>query len=497
MQSLLIGVEVGTSAVKGVLYDLTGAEHFSTRCAYHLLTPQPGWAEQDAEELWGALLTVLRETATAANALGRVVALALAAQAGSVVAVDGEGAAVAPLITWLDTRAEAIVADWTRTGRADRIRQISGWHPHPGLPLATLAWLTRHTSQVVQGAAHIVDVHSFLLYRLTGLPLTDFSEAAETLLLDRATATWSAELCALAGVQPRQLPGLLPAGAVAASLLPEVARATGLSSSTLVVVGGHDQCCAALGMGITAPGQLMLASGTAWVLTALTPDLPVAQIPPGMELNYHILPGLHTISQLLGGFGAVVTWWLSLLWPDVKDRYAALEAALTVSPPGARGLRFLPIGGSAQLGSGRGGFLGLRLDHARDDLARAVCEGIAYEVRWALDRLAASQLAAAHMWMAGGATQSNFWPQLIADVTGAPVYVAPHANWQARGAAILAGVGAGLLGADLMAAAQRWQIALAEVTPNRDHARLYAAAYADYRHLCARVADEESTGLEV
>ena len=491
MQTFLIGVEVGTSAVKTVLYDLAGVEHFSTRCTYSLLTPQPGWAEQDADELWAALLTVLRETATAASAHGRVAALALAAQAGSVVPVDAAGAPLAPLITWLDSRAAGIVAAWTRDGTAERIRYISGWHPHPGLPLATIAWLTRRQPDIAQATTHIVDVHGFLLQRLIGQPITDFSEAAEMLLLDRATATWSEELCAFAGVQSRQLPALLAAGAVAGELLPDVAAATALPAETLVVIGGHDQCCAALGMGVTAPGQLMLASGTAWVLTALTPNLPVAQAPAGMELNFHIAPGLHTVSQLLGGFGAVVAWWLALLWPDAEDRYAALEAALAASPPGARDLHFLPIGGSAQLGSGRGGFLGLRLDHTRHDMVRALCEGIAFEVRWALDTLHASNLPTARLWMVGGATQSHCWLQMIADVTNVPVHVAPHANWTARGAAILAGAGVGLLAGDLVAAARSWQCALAEITPDPLQQPLYAAAYADYRRMCTRLTDEE------
>ena len=229
----------------------------------------------------------------------------------------------------------------------------------------------------------------------------------------------------------------------------------------------------------------------AWVLTALTPDLPVARIPAGMELNFHIVPGLHTVSQLLGGFGAVVAWWLALLWPDVEDRYAALESALVMSPPGARDLHFLPIGGSAQLGSGRGGFLGLRLDHTRYDMVRALCEGIAFEVRWALDVLQASSLPAARLWMVGGATQSHRWLQMIADVTNVPVHVAPHANWTARGAAILAGVGVGLLAGDLLAAAQRWQCTLTELMPDPLQQPRYAAAYADYRRTCEWLITEE------
>jgi xylulokinase len=334
-------------------------------------------------------------------------------------------------------------------------------------------------------------VHGFLLHRLAGRPVTDFSEAAEMLLLDRSTAVWSDELCALAGIRREQLADLLPAGAVAGPLTNAVAQTTGLPPDVLVIVGGHDQCCAALGLGVTAPGQLMLASGTAWVLTALTPDLAPAQIPDGMELNYHITPGLHTLSQLLGGFGAVTEWWLKLLWPDAENRYAELEAAFAASPSGARDLHFLAIGGSAQLGTGRGGFLGLRLDHTRHDMVRALCEGIAYEVRWALDALAGTHLPAQRIWMTGGATQSPCWAHLIADVTGVPVQVAPHANWTARGAAILAGAGVGLLAGDLVAAAQNWQCALAEITPDPLQQPLYAAAYADYRRMCTRLTDEE------
>ncbi|MFO7635573.1 MAG: FGGY-family carbohydrate kinase [Caldilinea sp.] len=241
-------------------------------------------------------------------------------------------------------------------------------------------------------------------------------------------------------------------------------------------------------MGVTAPGHLMLASGTAWVLTALTFDLPVAQVPDNMELNFHITPGLHTVSQLLGGFGAMVEWWLAMLWPDAADRYAALETALAESPPGARDLRFLPIGGSAQLGGGRGGFLGLRLDHTRSDMVRALCEGTAFEVRWALEALAVAHLPAQRIWMSGGATTSARWPALIADVTGVPMHVTANANWPARGAAILAGVGADLLGDSLTDAAQRWQLPLAEITFDPALRPRYEAHYADYRKVIAQLA---------
>jgi xylulokinase len=492
VENFLLGLEVGTSALKAVLYDLAGAERFVARRAYRLATPQPGWAEQDADEIWCALVAILREAAEASAGHGRIETLALAAQAGSVVPVDAAGAPLAPLITWLDRRAEPIVAGWRMDGVAARIRQLSGWHPHPGLALASIAWLTHHAPAVAKQTVRFLDVQGFLLQRLAGRPLTDFSEAAELLLLDRTTRTWSPELCTLAGISPTQLSELAPAGTVAGQLLPAVARLTGLPPELTVVVGGQDQCCAALGMGVMASGQLMLASGTAWVLTALAPNPHLDQMPAGMDLNFHVVRDVYTVSQLLGGFGAAVDWWLNLLGFDAPSRYRALETALAESPPGANDLLFLSLGGSVQTSNdvqtgGPGGFIGLRLDHTRADMVRALCEGAAYEVRWALEVLDAAHLPAQQMWMSGGATHSAGWPALLADITGIPLHVAHGANWPARGAATLAGLGAGLLG-NLESTLERWRLPLAEILPNASTVALYDAHYAAYRALAARLA---------
>ena len=397
MQPAILGVDVGTSALKGVVYDRHGAALFTTRQPYRLATPQPGWAELDMEAVWRALLTVLRAAADATAGQVHIVSLALAAQAGSVVPVDGAGAPLAPMITWLDSRAEPLVAAWRADGTAARIRALSGWHPHPGLPIAALAWLTRHSPELMGQAHRFLGAHEYLHQHLTGRCVTDLSEGAEMLLLDQATGAWSAELCALAGIRVDQLAELAPAGTVVGPLLPAVAAATGLSADLQVVVGGQDQCCAALGMGVMAPGQLMLAAGTAWVLTALTPKMSVAQIPAGMELNYHVVPDVNTVSQLLGGFGATLEWWLDMVAPaaPAAARFATLNEWLAASQPGARELLFLPLGGSAQVAGGAapGGFVGLRLDHTRADMARALVEGVAYEVRWALDNLSRRRAA--------------------------------------------------------------------------------------------------------
>ena len=485
MEPLLLGVEVGTSAVKAVVYDLEGVERSTARRPVALMTPQPGWAEQDAAALWRALLAVLHEAAAESAAHGQIAVLALAAQAGSIVPVDRQGAPLAPLITWLDQRAAPLVAEWCRQGRDVHIREVSGWHPHGGLGLAILAWLTRNSPQLAAHAAQYLDVQGFLLQHLIGWSVTDYSEAAELLLFDRSVRAWSPELCALAGIGIGQLGAVIPAGTPAGRLLPAVATAAGLPPDVLVVAGGQDQCCAALGMGILAPGELMLASGTAWVLTALTSSPKLEQLPPGMDLNFHVVPAVYTASQLLGGFGAVVDWWLTVLYPDSAERYTALDAALQSS--GSNDLYFLPLGGSVQAGHAPGGFLGLRLNHTRAEIMAALCQGIGFEVRWALDALAAAHLPAARLWMSGGATHSPHWPALLAAMTGTPVQVAHGANWPARGAALLAGTGAGLLG-DLQAAVVRWRLPLATVEPDAHAAARYGARFAGYQAAVQRVA---------
>jgi sugar (pentulose or hexulose) kinase len=446
--------------------------------------------ELDAEALWQTAVTVLRTVAAAAPNDFRIAGLALAAQAGSTVPVDAHGAPLAPMITWLDRRADELVSAWQADGTAQHIRQRSGWHPHSGLAIASIAWHVREVPDVTGRTHRFLDAQDYLLLRLTGRAVTDRSAGGVTALIDHATGAWDAGLCELAGIRPAHLPELALAGTAVGPLLPEVRRDTGLPEDTTVVVGGHDQSCAALGMGVTAAGEVMLAAGTAWVITALTDAVTVAQIPAQMDLNFHVVPQMHTVSRLLGGFGATVEWWLNVVWGaedgatrlSRAERFAALDRTLLASQAGAHDLIFLPLGGSAQVATekGRGGFVGLRLDHTRADMARAILEGVAFEVRWALDTLAEAGLAAGRMWLSGGAARSPVWPALLAGVTGTPLLVAEEAGWPARGAALLAATGVGRA-STVDEASALWRKTLRRIEPDVEAGHVYEKCYRDYR----------------
>lgn len=499
MQNALLGLDIGTQATKGVLFDLSGAELVTAEQNYPLITPRPGWAEQDPEQVWQALVSVIRQIVSQTGPEHRVVALALAAQCGSLIPTRADGTPLYPMITWLDTRTEALVRQWKAAGLEDTVRAVSGWLLHPGLPLPTIAWLRQFKPDVFAKTERFLSILDFLNHRLTGIFCTDLSSGAEMQLVDVATAQWSPQLCEMAGITPNHLAHLEPAGTVVGHLTTAVSELTGLSTQTRVVNGGHDQCCTALAMGMTDPGQVMLATGTAWVVTGVVKTPAIRAIPATMNLNFHVHPQRWTISQLIGGFGATVEWCLQQCWQSVKpdavlsraELYTHFDRALAHSQPGSNDLLFLPLGGSVQIrdGTALGGFVGLRLDHTRVDMSRAVIEGTAFELRWMLENMRQAGLPVEQLWIAGGATRSPVWPQILADISGVPISLTRYAQWPALGAAILAGTGAGQF-ETLAEGIARFQKLPRRIMPDETLGQLYRERFAAYRQIARRTVFE-------
>ncbi len=499
MEPGVLGLDVGTSSVKALLFDRTGAIRGEARVAYPLSTPRPGWVEQDPETLWQALLRAIREVVARVPGL-RVQGLALAAQSGSLLLADRTGRPLAPFITWMDGRSREVVARWRAQGREATIRAVSGWSLHPGLGLPTLAWLGEERPELLGRARRILSVNDFLVHRLTGRFVTNPSNAAGLQLLDVAAGEWSPELCALAGVSPAQLAPVEPSGEAIGPLLPETAQATGLPADAVVVNGGHDQACTALALGITEPGRFLLACGTAWVLTGITgrPDPP--GLPPTLDVSRHVLPQRWTISRSLGGLGASLAWWVDQAWqgvdpshpPSREARFAGLDRELAATQPGSRGLLFLPMtGGHGDPSTTRaGGFLGLGLEHSRGEMARAILESGAYELAWALEPVQAAGLPVEALWMVGGGARSALWPAILADVTGLPIHLPQGEHWPALGAALLAGLGSGLL-PNLEQGLARSLGSVRTVSPDRERVQAYRKLFVRYREAVRKWTGED------
>lgn len=480
MTKAFLGIDVGTTSTKAVVFDAEGRE--LARAAsqpYRNSTPAPGWVEQDPEEIWEALLGVIREVAQGIS----VASVCMAVQSGSLVMVDSAGRPVYPLVTWLDGRAEEIVRVWREQNHQDWVKPLSGWSLYPSLCLPTIAWFSQNNPQVFAAANKFLSLNDFLALRLTGELVTNPSNAGGMQLVDIRSGEWSGDLCELAGIRAENLSRIQPTGAPIGAILPEICAQTGLTPGALLINGGHDQGCTALGLGIIEPGKILLACGTAWVFTGVLNAPDMDSLPSGLDLNFHAAPERWTLSQSLGGLGASFEWWMNTAYraESRAAAFAALDAELPQTRPDGE-LFFLPLTGGHDdpATTRRGGFVGLQLGHSRADMARAVMESAAFELRWALEPVLAAGLPIERLWMVGGAARSPFWPAILADVTGLPIRLPDYDNWPALGAALLAGHGLGAF-ASLEDGLAQFQKPHCEVQPQVDMQETYRRAFEKYR----------------
>lgn len=479
----LLGLDVGTTSTKAVLFDAEGRE--LSRAAsepYSNQSPQPGWVEQDPEGLWQAVLSAVKAAVSNVGPDVLVRALAMAVQSGSLIPADENGDPVYPMITWMDGRTEGMVRRWKEEGLQEKVRPISGWSLYPGLPLPAIAWLRENDSSTFSAARHYFSVNDFLVYRLTGLRVSNPSNAGGMQLVDIHRGDWHPDLCELAGIEPEQLSEIQPSGSVIGPLKPDVARDTGLPEDVVLVNGGHDQVVTALGMGILDPGKLLLACGTAWVFTGISSTPDRSFIPETLDLNFHARPERWTISQSLGGLGASLEWLVSQAWHgDRAGRYAALDLELEKAPPNDR-LFFAPLtGGHDDPATTRpGGFLGLQLHHTRASMARAVMESAGYELAWALEALREAGMPLESLWMVGGAASSPHWPGILANITDLPIHLPEYSSWPALGAAVLAGTGIGTFGS-VPEALERFRMPVQVVKPQGELVDFYREKTPAYR----------------
>jgi len=379
------------------------------------------------------------------NPQDRLLALSISAQGGTTIPVDADGQPVCNAISWMDHRAHQQAMQIREAVGDGKVYEVSGWQFGDGLPLLHISWLRQCASEVFASAQYFLFVNDFIVYRLTGQLCMDPSDAGITQLYNIAEGQWDRDMLEMAGIRPDQLSPVQNSGVVVGQLTAEASREIGLPQSVLVINGAHDQYCAALGAGVLKPGDVMLSCGTAWVLLCLMEQL---KLDPKRRLSIspHAIPSKWGALKSLGGVGACMEWFLRNLWEAAacrapgSDLYDELNRCASGVPAGSKGLIFFPSSSGYGRGS-RGAFIGLSLSHSRDDMARAIMEGIAFELRWTMDDIREAGIAGDQLRMVGGAAASPVWPKIVADITHLPVALPSTTEAASCGAAILAGVG--------------------------------------------------------
>jgi xylulokinase len=452
----LIGIDVGTSGVKGVAISPTGEVLALAEEAYPLSTPQPGWSEQDPDDWWRATQACLARLPEGP--------IGFSGQMHGLVTLDEAKQPLRPAILWNDQRTAAECAEIEERVGLARLIELTGNCAVTGFTAPKLLWLRTHEPEVYERIAHILLPKDYVRLRLEGELAIDAADASGTLLFDVAHRSWSDEVLDALDI-PREW-------------LPQAHEST-------EVAGAGDQAAGALGVGIDQPGPLSVALGTSGVVFGV---LPGYNADPEARLHTfcHAVPGTwHAMGVMLSAAG-------SLRW--LRNVVGAEEATLVGEAqawePGAEGLLFLPYLTGERTPhndpGARAAFAGLTSRHDRGALARAVLEGVAYGLRDSLELLKELGFAASVGRVSGGGARSELWTEIVGTVLGIPLERTAVDEGAAYGAALLAGVRSGRF-ADAHEAVAECVRVTARVEPNASWTGAYDEGYERFRALSPAV----------
>ena len=454
----LMGIDLGSTSLKAVVYDLDGNVVASGSRPTERFNPQPEhpeWTVWQPEQIWGGTSAAIREAVAKLDDPRRIRALAVTGMGMDGLPVDDQGRWLYPFISWHDPRTGPQLKWWQANIGAEKVFSIGGNPLWPINSALRILWMAENEPAILRRADKWLLIEDFLNFMLCGRQVTDYSMASCTLLFDQRTRSWSEELIQRSGIDRRLLCDVQPSGTLLGEVREAAADATGLPAGTPVVLGGHDHLCGALPVGAFRPGVVLDVTGT-WE-TVMTPtaepvlkdELRVA----GMTVQAHVARGMHTV---WGGnvAGEMLEWFRKQLAGRANASGASTGAAdwdmlmaeASASPPGARGVLFLPHMSAASCPmvdpQSLGAFAGLSTRASRGDLLRAMIEGLDYQF---LDMVSAMESALGtrleQFVAVGGATRNRFWMQNKADVTGRPIEVPGVGEATPLGAAILAGIG--------------------------------------------------------
>ncbi len=482
---LFLGIGVGTSALKAVAIDEAGVVRAQASAAYETIVPQPGWAEQRPDDWWQACRAAVIALGTQI-ALEGVAAVGLTGQMHGSVFLDAEREVIRPAILWSDQRTAVEVAAIAETIGVERLVRITGSRSYTGFTAPKLLWLRQNATIAYKRLHHLLLPKDYLRLMLTGELATDVGDASGTGLFDVGARAWSDEIVNAIDLNRDVLPPAYEGPSITGRVLAAVAADLGLRPGIPVVAGAGDQQAGAIGSGAVAPGIAMTSIATSAEVFA--PSAAYTPEPQGrLHAMCHGVPGMwHTMGVMLSGGGSM-SWLARALAPvaggDPIERLLALAAE---SPPGARGLLFLPYLTGERMPvndpRARAAFVGLSSEHDVGDMARAVMEGVAFNLRQLLDITRAAGVGIDEMRLTGGATRSALWTQIVADAYEMPVVPLASTEGTAIGAALLAATGAGAFSSVADAAAS-----CVRTSPSVLPSVAGVAAYADARERYARL----------
>jgi len=454
VHNLLLGIDVGTTSLKAILFDADGVILAQASQEYPTVYPHSNWAEQDAEDWWRAACEILPQLFVAAGADPRAVAgIGVSGQAPCVVPVDRAGAALRPALLWLDRRAEDQCAWLRERVGAAAIAGINGGRIDPYYLAPKWLWLREHEPEIYRRTQAVLQANGFLIHKLCGAICMDVSHGPLTLFFDSRCLRYDEELAGRMGLDLAQMPPIRPCAEVVGEVTAAAAAATGLTAGTPVIAGMCDGTAAGVEAGLLRPGDAVEMTGQSTVLLICS-DEPYL----GRDLIplVHGVPGQYLVVGALVASGGSLRWFRDQLGAAERlaapllglDPFDLLSQEAAHSPAGANGVIFLPymFGERSPIwdSAARGVFFGLSLATKKADLVRAIMEGAAFGLRHNAETASGSGFEIARLACVGGGARSAVWNQIKADVLQVPIRLPRAATGAPLGDALAAGVATGV-----------------------------------------------------
>lgn len=513
MAQALLGVDIGTTNIKAVAFDVNGVQlaKASTPTITHY--PKADWAEFDPIELWNMITQVIRGVVEQLDHSHELISVAFTGMAEAGLPLDENGVPLYAAITWYDRRILPQMEEWENKIGQDKTAQITGLPIGPAAGILRLLWLRDNEPEIFVRTRTWLNLPDYAAFKLCGAKVTEYSLASRMMILDLDDREWSADLLNKIDINANMFGKLSQSGVQIGKISQEAATETGLPVNLPVCTGGHDHLCAAIGLGVTTDGEIFDSIGTAEAIVAALPtrnkDTAIADA--GIAQGIHILPDRYYAITGNAFGGGSIDWARKLLLSTLEDQNIAFDTLINMAgqtPTGSGGVFFLPHLRQANPPTldvaSRGAFVGLSSDSGPGHMARAVLEGLAYEFQRVLDAVHQNfGISSKRLIASGGGTRNSVFMQIKADISGLPITIPDVEEATCLGAAIAAGIGVDVF--DSFEAAYG-QFTLSQTTTEPDklnhdiyserYQSVYLHMYETLKELNHTISDWVNTGAE-
>ena len=439
---LYVGIDLGTSSTKLLLMNEKGSIVATASRDYPLSCPHPGWSEQNPREWWDAVCSAMPELLEGVDP-NEVKGIGCGGQMHGLVVLDEQGDVIRPAILWNDGRTEKQVEYLNETIGKEKLSAWTANIAFAGFTAPKILWMQENEPELFSKVAKIMLPKDYLTYRLTGVHATDFSDASGMLLLDVEHHRWSKPMLDVCGISESMLPMLHESYEAVGTLLPGVARELGLPASVVVCAGAGDNAAAAVGCGAVGEGRCNISLGTSGTVFISSERFGVDS-ENALHSFDHADGGYHLMGCILSA-ASCNKWWLE----DVLGTtdYAGEQMGISVVPPTTDAPYFLPylMGERSPHNdpSAGGAFVGMRIDTTREEMTRAVLEGVSFALRDCIEVARRQGIAIDRGTLCGGGSRSALWQTMLADICDMTLELPQTEQGPGYGGAILAAVACG------------------------------------------------------